>query len=340
LFRFGSILLVLATLLVALPALCAPMPQAWEPRTGAPRGVEPGSQSAWRLRIREAAVVHQDVVHLGDIADLLGTMPPEQWRALAAQPLWAAPDTPGKPLSINRTRLGEALRQRLGSVADACILPNSLAIQKGGGVLLEEDLRSLVIRTLTPRINALGGHGELVDFRLPAYAFTAHNGQSVVLEPQEVTPGRLSLRFAVQEMDGSTIRRFTGSAFLNLWMDVPCAARPLDKGEAITPDVVTFRSMNLGHQKGAVWDGRGGPWQTVRSIGASQPILASDLTALAAVHRGDRLTLIYRRGNVELKAQVEALEDGGIGQTIAVRNLDSKKQIYATVEDSDTVITR
>ena len=336
------LLAVLALSAVALSARAASVEPAAgsDLRVSAPQAVVPGARDAWRLRVREAAVVREAVVRLGDIADPLGNMPRGEWERLAAVPLWPAPETPGKPLQINRQRLGDALRKALGEVADACLLPNSLAVQRDGAVLLEEDLRSLVVKTLTPQINLLGGHGELTDFRLPAYAFTAHDGQSVVLEAGAVAPGRISLRFAVREMDGAAVRRFSGSVFLNLWMDVPCPVRPLGKGEAVTPDVITFMSCNLAYQKGAVWDGRGGPWQTVRSLGASQPILASDLTPLSAVHRGDKLTLVYTRGNVRISAMVEALEEGGPGDTIAVRNLDSKKQIYATVLDADTVTTK
>lgn len=336
------LLAVLALSAVALSARAASVEPAAgsDLRVSAPQAVVPGARDAWRLRVREAAVVREAVVRLGDIADPLGNMPRGEWERLAAVPLWPAPETPGKPLQINRQRLGDALRKALGEVADACLLPNSLAVQRDGAVLLEEDLRSLVVKTLTPQINLLGGHGELTDFRLPAYAFTAHDGQSVVLEAGDVAPGRISLRFAVREMDGAAVRRFSGSVFLNLWMDVPCPVRPLGKGEAVTPDVITFMSCNLAYQKGAVWDGRGGPWQTVRSLGASQSILASDLTPLSAVHRGDKLTLVYTRGNVRISAMVEALEEGGPGDTIAVRNLDSKKQIYATVLDADTVTTK
>ena len=318
------LLAVLALSAVALSARAASVEPAAgsDLRVSAPQAVVPGARDAWRLRVREAAVVREAVVRLGDIADPLGNMPRGEWERLAAVPLWPAPETPGKPLQINRQRLGDALRKALGEVADACLLPNSLAVQRDGAVLLEEDLRSLVVKTLT------------------AYAFTAHDGQSVVLEAGDVAPGRISLRFAVREMDGAAVRRFSGSVFLNLWMDVPCPVRPLGKGEAVTPDVITFMSCNLAYQKGAVWDGRGGPWQTVRSLGASQPILASDLTPLSAVHRGDKLTLVYTRGNVRISAMVEALEEGGPGDTIAVRNLDSKKQIYATVLDADTVTTK
>ncbi len=327
--------------LCALPA-AAPGAEAYgtAPRASAPAAEVPGSQTAWRLRVREAAVVRGDVVRLGDIALPLGGMAEPEWQRLAATPLWAAPDTPGKPLQINKQRLGAALRESLGPLADACILPNSLAIQRDGAVLYEDDLRALVVRTLTPQINLLGGHGELTDFRLPAYAFTAHDGQSVAMEGVTVAPGRIGLRFAIKELDGSTVRRFTGSAWLDLWMDVPCAARPLNKGDAVTPDALTFASANLAYQKGAVWDGKGGPWQVIRSIGASQPIMAADLAPLAAVRQGDKVSLVYRKGNVQLSLPVEALQDGGPGDTIAVRNLESKKQIYATVIDSKTVTTK
>lgn len=335
-------LAVVARLAPALPPPAFAQEEAYgtAPQSTAPRAVLPGSQTAWRLRIKEAAVVHDDVVRLGDIALPLGNVSEQEWRQLAAKPLWAAPDVAGKPLQINKQRLGAALRESLGDLADSCILPNSLAVQRGGAVWYEEDLRALVVRTLTPQINLLGGHGEMTDFRLPAYAFTAHDGQTIALERVNVTPGRINLRFNAQEMDGSSVRRFTGSTFLDLWMDVPCASRPLNKGEALTPESLTFVSVNLAYQKGAVWDGRGGPWQVIRSIGSSQPIMATDLAPLAAIHRGDKITLVYQRGNVQLSTMVEAMEEGGPGDTIAVRNLESKKQIYATVVDQNTVRTR
>lgn len=332
--------LVLACTAASAPAAPPERAAGADLRVPAPQAVVPGAQTAWRLRIREAAVVRDATVRLGDIAEPLGGMDPGTWNTLAARPLWPAPDTPGKPLQINRQRLGEALRQSLGDVADACLLPNSLAIQRDGAVLLEDDLRQLVVKTLTPQINLLGGRGDLADFRLPAYAFTAHDGQSVALEAGNVTPGRITLRFAVREMDGAVVRRFSGSVFLNLWMDVPCASRPLNKGDAVTPEVISFVSVNLAYQKGAVWDGRGGPWQTIRSIGASQPILAADLAPLSAIHRGDKVTLVYQKGNVQMRTLVEALEEGGPGDAIAVRNLDSRKQIYATVRDADTVLIK
>ena len=339
---FGSFisLLGLAFVLAFAPGQVKAQAGGIAPRVTAPGAVVPGSGTAWRLRILDSSVVNDSVVRLGDIAVPLGNMSPQEWQRLAATPLWAAPDISGKPLQINRQRLQTALREGLGDLADSCLLPSSLAIQLGGSVLREEDLRNLVVRQLGPQINLLGGRSDLTDFRLPAYAFLAHSGQQVVLEPTAIAPGRINLRFAVHEMDGAIVRRFNGSVFMDLWMNVPCPIRPINRGEAVTPDLITFVEANLAYQRGAVWDGRGGPWQAVRPLGASQSILASDLAPLAAMHRGDKVTLVYEKGNIALSVIVEVLEEGGLGDTILVRNMESRKQIYATVIDQKTVRAR
>lgn len=294
----------------------------------------------WRLRIRDAAVAPGDMVTLGDIADPLGDIPSDIWRSLAVQPLWPAPPDPGKPLQINRARLSQALRQVLGSTADRCLLPTSLAIQRGGAVLREDDLRSLIVKTLTPQLASLPGKAELDDFRLPAYIFLAHPQQHVTLDPGKLVPGRVPLRFVVQETDGAVLKRVAGTVTLNLWVEVPAAARPLNKGDALTPDAVTFIRMNAAQLRSMPWDGRGGPWQVLRTIGTNQPIFQGDLASQAMVRKGAVVTLVYESGNIRMAAQAEALADGEPGATIPVRNLQSKKQVFATVRDGNTVVAR
>lgn len=313
-------------LLLAFPARAADLPEN-----------NAASGNAWRIRIHEAAVVPGDMVRLGDIADVYGTPPPGVWEKLANRPLWPAPPEPGKPLQINRVRLSQALRQALGETADLCLLPAGMAIQRGGSVLHEDDLRGLVVKDLTPQMRALEGEAELTDFRLPAYAFLAHEGQSIRLDPVKLAPGRISLRFSVLEVDGSVVRRFTGTTMLNVWKNVACAAKPLNRGDVLTPQDVTWIRQNLVQTRGELWDGRGGPWQMLRTVGTGQPLYVTDLAPPAMIRKGAIVTLLYSQGNVRLSVQAEALSDGGPGATIAVRNLQSKKQVYAVVRDADTV---
>ena len=294
----------------------------------------------WRLRIFDAAIVQGDTVMLGEIAEPLGDISAQEWDKLAKKSLWPAPTQTGKPFQINKQRLLGALRQYIGMYADSCILPNSLAIQKGGAVVYEEDLRRILIQRLSPQINALGGHSDLTDYRLPPYIFVSHASQGLIVEPTEVKAGRLNLRFAIQELDGSIVRRFSGSAFLNLWVDAPTLVRPMSRGEGITPSDITHKAVNLAFENGELWDGRGGPWQLVRPVGALEALHVSDLQPLAAIHKGDKVLLLYEKGNIRLSIVVEAMEDGGLGDLILLKNLDSKKQIYGMVKDQNTVISR
>ena len=261
-------------------------------------------QGEWRLKVAPAAVTNTDSVLLGDIAAPLGHMDPALWGDLKSRRLWPAPPEEGKPLQITRSRLSQALRQSLGNeLAARCILPTSLVIQRGGLVFREDDLRSYVVKSLTPQLSAMPGEAELNEFRLPEYIFLAHSQQRVQLEPGKLTPGRVPLRFAVQEADGT----------------------------------VTFMRINASQLRDLPWDGHGGPWQVTRSLITGEPILQSDLASQLMVRRGTILSLIYTRGNLRMTTQAEALADGEPGATIPVRNLQTKKQIYATVKDGSTV---
>lgn len=313
---------------------------------GSSSGVESGryskplAQNVWRLKIFDAAIVRGDKVLLGEIAEPLGDLAPDKWQELARTELWDSPPELGKPYKINKTNLKSALRNSLGMYADSCLLPNALVLQRGGEVVREDMLRKMAVQYLTPQMNKLDGRCDLTDFRLPAYIFVSSRSQNLVLENTVVEPGRINLRFAIQEMDGKIVQRFTGSAFLNVWVDTPAAARPLAKGDTLYPQDITFKNVNLAYERAELWDGKGGPWQVTRSLGALDPISVTDLKPLSAIKKGDKATLVYKKNGVHLTVLVEALEDGAMGDTILVRNIDSKKQIYGKVQDSDTLLAK
>lgn len=321
--RVACAALVLCSLLAAVQVMAAP------------QGDVP-----WRIRLHEAAVVSGGMVLLGEIAEPVGEIPPATWRQLAARQLWPSPSEPGRPMIVNKVRLGQALRSVLGDTADLCLLPPSMALQRGGTVLREADLRAIVVRTLTPQFPALGGEAALSDFRLPPYAFLEHPQQRVELEPLHLGPGRLSLRFVVIELDDRPVRRFTGTAFLDLWKTVPCAMQPLNRGDRVDVGKVTWVRKNMAYLRAPAWDGRGGPWQLQRPVGSGQVIFQDDVAPNPAVQRGSVLTLLYETAALRLAVQAEALSDGMPGETIQVRNLQSKKQVYATVRDGSTVVAK
>ena len=157
------------------------------------------------------------------------------------------------------------------------------------------------------------------------------------LEPGKLAPGRVPLRFAVQEADGTVLRRVAGTATLALWLTVPTAAQSMNKGDALTAQSVTFMRVNAGQLRDLPWDGHGGPWQLARAINAGDTILQSDLANQLMVKRGDVVTLIFSRNNLRITTQAQALADGEPGATIPLRNLQTKKQVFGIVKNGNTV---
>ena len=294
----------------------------------------------WRLKIRDAAVVRGETVLLGEIASPIGSIESETWEKLAAVSLWQSPPA-GKPMNMTRPKIQQAMAHYAGELSSLCMYPASMTLQQGGAVLDSDDLRNLVVKTLTPQIRTLPGEASLQDFRMPPALFLSRQDQIAELEgPFDLVPGRLSLRIAVKDSDGSVVRRVTGTVFLDVWAEVPCAGVALNKDEVLTPDRVTFVRKNLAHLKGVLWDGRGGPWRMQRPVGLGSPIMQTDVSVIPTVQKGATVTMVYEGKHFILSVPGEAMSDGAFGETITVRNLQSKKQLRATVRDGLTVVVR
>jgi flagella basal body P-ring formation protein FlgA len=297
--------------------------------------------SPWRLRILEAAVVRDSVVALGEIAVPVGEIDPALWQKLAETRLWASPEESGRPMNLTRPRLQQAMVESMGSdFAALCLYPPSLVIQRAGSVLDAAEVQAVVVKALTPYLASLPGEALLSDFRLPNTVFLAHPKQTLLVEtPQNFVPGRLSLRLTVRELDGSVVKRLTGTVFVECWATVPCANTPLNRDETLDPGKITFMRKNLALLRGErIWDGKGGPWRLTRAVLPDQPILLGDLTHLPTVSKGSKITLVYQGQSVRLSAKAEALADGVKGENIPVRNLSSRKQLYAVVWDENTAV--
>jgi len=74
-----------------------------------------------------------------------------------------------------------------------------------------------------------------------------------------------------------------------------------------------------------------------RNIKMGQIITPHLVKAQKMVLRGQHITIVAQNGNLNLRVKGKALMDGQQGQTIKVRNLNSKKLIYARVVSAGVV---
>lgn len=296
---------------------------------------------AWGLSIKTAACAAGERVLLGEIAEPWGALPPQSWDKLAATELWSAPDRPGKAYVVSRQKLEEMLPHYLGKLAGVCTLPTGLTIQRGGTVLLREDLERAVRDQMEPKLAALQGRAELVRLTLPEVIFVdAPYSHMVVDTGDALEPGRLNVDVSLRTGDGTEIRRVRGTGFINHWVPVACAKRPINTREEFDASLVEYREMNMAYSKGETWDGTGGPWRMRRPVGAGQPILVSNMEIVPAVGRGQPVRLIYQGRNVRLQTTAKALADGAIGEMITVENETSGRTVQAVVVSQDTVAVR
>lgn len=302
-------------------------------------GKEPAGEIPWRIRFLEAAIVHGPVVRLGEIAAPAGEMPKEKWEELAQRELWPSPSEEGKAVHMTRPRMQEAVVRTMRDLAPYVLFPPSMALQRGGALIGKEDIRRLAQNELAPHLASLPGEAQLSDFRLPSYIFLSHSGQTLEMEaPKKTAPGRLSIRFVVKELDGSIKQKLTGSVLVDCWASVPVATAIMNKEELLEHTKVTFKRVNLATLRAEPWDGRGGPWRVMRPIPVDQIIYKTDLAHIPTVRKGAKVTLLYEGKTVRLTLLAEALSDGSAGETIAVRNLQSRREVFGVVRDSTTVV--
>lgn len=306
-----------------------------------PAALSQAGDEGFRLVIKTAACVERDVVRLKDVAEVHGAIAPHLWASLGETELFKAPGRTDHPIVVERTRLRELLFNALGDTAYSCILPPRLTVQRGGRLIDQGELERRAVAFLTLRAEHLGGEAEFKDFHLPEFILLPDDFDRLEFEPpQHLRAGRVSFRIKIVSVSGRVARQIAASGFLNLWKYVPCAARPLNRLDHVPPESVTFLRKNLAYLGGEPWDGQGGPWRIMISLGASQPIYAEALEPVPVVSKGDKVTLVYAGEKVTLQAPAEAMADGGPGRRIPVRNLQTKATIQATVKDSKTVLVR
>jgi len=297
-------------------------------------------RQGWWLQVKSAACVQGPKVLLGDIALPQGEIPASTWKELAARPLWNAPEKAGHQTALTRERLQALLRYHAEDIAGAFALPPQLIIQRGGAVISGPEVEQRVVDYLTFQAAKLGGDVEVKDMHGPDAIFLPSGRDSVeILAGAPVKPGRVNLVLEVKGSDGKAQRRYAASAFLNVWKPLPCPIRPLNRLEQVNLANIQFKRKNLAYNENA-WDGTGGPWRMVRSVGLDQAIRMTDIEPVPVIARGDKVNMVFEGENLRLNVKVEALGDGGVGQVIQVRNLQSNRKVTATVQDSATVVVR
>ena len=301
------------------------------------------SVPAWaqdRLVVAEAVCVDGEAISLRDLARAEGVQAEAVLAGTGDRPLLASPKFTGARANLNGARLRELIMQRLGPNLPPIAVPDQVQVQRGGQVISGRSLIPGIDKILTNALAQYEGDVEIREHRIADYLFLEDKTpvQIRVVPVGTPAPGRISLRLEAVGEDGRVVQSFTGTVFADVWRTVPCAARVLNRGDVLEAGLVGFQRKNLAHMARPPWDGRGLPLRMTGAVGEGQVISAEAVEPIPVVAKGKVMTLVYEGNSLKLTVPVESLEDGGIGSTIKVRNMQSRRVVAARIVDAETAL--
>ena len=180
----------------------------------------------------------------------------------------------------------------------------------------------------------------------------AKRGYEVIFEP-----GKIDSRIALANCDQPLAVKFAGDPWRSTHpsLQVACegdrpwrmfvtasvsiqgpalvAARPLARGERITPDLVNTRSMEVNaSRRGVLTEADAVAGMEVRRPINSGSLITPDLLAAPdAVERGDHVIITAKSGAFSVSSRGKALANASIGEQVLVENLRSSRTVRANV---------
>ena len=125
-----------------------------------------------------------------------------------------------------------------------------------------------------------------------------------------------------------------------LWREVWVTGARAQRGEALKDcelvqerrDLLSFRDpvLHLNPDDSSI--------ELAENLPAGTPLTPRSLRVRSVVFRGHVLDAIVQEGGLVISVKVEALENGAPGQTVRVRNLNSKREFRGKVQNEETVL--
>lgn len=295
-----------------------------------------GSSPTIRVQGRADAIVTDKAVRLGDIAqiDSPNIQDDEAIIELKKIAVGVSPKA-GESMTLEGSKVLERLRDegvRLDSIRYS--LPRDISVTRAFREVKLDELERALTSFLSKESKQVDVKQLVVDgpIRVP----TDSLGLEVVAL-QATRPGHIGVNY--KSVDGSDEVRFQLKAVADEWRLMPVASRPLAKGATVTANDVQLMKVNgtaLGRDSienlGDIV-GR----NLTKDIGQGEMFKASTVVVPAVVTAGSRVTVVFRQSRLEVTASGIALENGGMGQNIRVRNESSKKVIVGKVSDPGLV---
>ncbi|MFN3076232.1 MAG: flagellar basal body P-ring formation chaperone FlgA [Alphaproteobacteria bacterium] len=317
----------LATVSVSVPLAAAPATVS--DGTGSDRELPAGIAVAQPVSLRQAVMVHEAYVRLGDLFDGAGEY--------ADRTVLQSPE-PGKRTTVDALWLYKVAHAY--GLAWRPLGKNDRAVVERAGQLIERERVDAEIR------NALAGNGlgaddevTLTDRRLEIFVPT---GAESTIAVENVSYDPRTRRFTcvvVTPAGAPDAKRTMVSGRVFATTELPVLKQIRRKGEVITAADISWARVHtedVKHDAIADLDQLVG-MTPVRVLKPGQPVRGDEVQRPLLVTKGMMVTMIVRTPFMTLTAQGKAQDDGAKNASIRVQNTNSNRTLIATVVDTNTV---
>ncbi|MBN2467052.1 MAG: flagellar basal body P-ring formation protein FlgA [Deltaproteobacteria bacterium] len=296
--------------------------------------------SGLTVMLRERVEIVDDVIRLGDIAQISGDAPHgvEKLRSVV---IGNAP-LPGKTRRIGKDYLMIHLKrydiETSGIVFSG---PEAVEVLRRSVLIPREKLENVVLNFIVENIPWGRDRIRVTDIRV---------SEAVILPQGDISyavmlPDNMSLSGAVAlaimfTVNGEFKKKVWATARIEMEIDAVFTKRPVGRYQVITEDDLTVRKVCLSDVPGTIImnEDEAVGKRAKRTINA-EVLLRTDLLEFPpVVKRGDVVTIVAESGTLRVSTIGEVRQKGYKGEKIKVVNFDSKKEIYARVVDSNTVV--
>ena len=289
------------------------------------------------ISFRKQVQIGTPIIRLGAIARLKG-FTEEAARRFEAIELGSAP-TPGVSKMLSRAFLGDRLRAAGVGPGVRLRVPARVEIIRKAQVLKGEALAHRIREAVRAAIPY--AESDIAAIRMPELRDQkVAVGSELVIEPAPLNERTGRVLVTVRITDGDRVlHRQRVIAQVESMRTLYVAVAGLARGSIVTPAQITQRRMPSSQvPAGAVNDRLAIEGSRLRrTVEPGSPFRKAWLEQPVWVKRGDPVSLQASRGRVSVTAVGVALVAGRRGETIRVRNADSRKIIVGRVIAPDTV---
>ncbi|MEK7675881.1 MAG: flagellar basal body P-ring formation chaperone FlgA [Verrucomicrobiota bacterium] len=255
--------------------------------------------------------------------------------------LGAAP-APGQTVTLTRAQIGELLQKAAPELAASSWGgANQVRVARRLRLLGEAELRDELTAVL--QRDYVKDKGEL-ELRF-ARPWTAVNipDEAFTLKIQDLPSNGLSANFIVRfelRTGDESVGSWQIPSQARVWREIWVARSTLRRGQLLASadlaqerrDVLLLRDLL---DAAATQDST---LELAENVPAGIPLTLRSVRIRPLVHRGKVVEALVRDGALHISLKVEVLEEGIPGQTVRVRNLQSRREFYGKVHDEQTIL--